>query len=167
VPKGVNYPLYLPESCAHAASLIASNQVSAAIESIQRVASDGDNGAAALLAYLHLRTAVPEPDFASARPNLDRAAKAGDPFAEFVMGLASRAADRAPDAIHWMSLSANHSFGPALAQLGRFMANGFGFPAPARDSAWKMYKLALKHGHVPTLTLAADLLRTSKNPLLR
>jgi TPR repeat protein len=166
MPKGVNYPLYIPPSCVEVLQLIAANRSSDAISVIERKAARGDNAAAALLGYLQLRGALSDADLDVVRGGLTKAAEEGEPFGEFVMALALLG-KKEPASAHWMGRSANHLFPPAMAHLGRFMVLGVGFITPSRESAWTMYKLALKHGHVPSTTFAADLLRTSAHPLVR
>jgi hypothetical protein len=51
--------------------------------------------------------------------------------------------------------------------LGRYMIHGIGFKEPNRKTAWQMYVLALKRGHIPSLGFMVDWLRTSSNAFVR
>jgi hypothetical protein len=167
MPHGLNYPLFVPDSCSEIVVLIRSGRIADAVERVARKADFGDEDAAALLAYIALRSADHATNQQLIGSHLRKAAQNGVPFAEFVMALVQRASDNEPQAIEWMRRAVNHLFPPALAHMGRFMAIGYGFPAPARDEAWKLYKLALKRKHVPTLGFVVDLLRTSPNVAIR
>jgi hypothetical protein len=163
VPRGVNYPVFIPESCRGAIRLIEAGQTSEAINLITGRAIAGDGSAAALLAFLHMRKAVAEPNPFVASKSLLAAAKARNAYAEFVVGMFMRGKHREKSALYWLKRSANQAFPPAIAYLGLFMTKGWGFPAPARKQAWRTYKVAFRMGYVPTGIFVADLFRTSKN----
>ena len=164
MPKGVNYPLYIPPSCTDVAALVESQQPQAAIEHLRKKTQLDNGEAAALLAYIHLRGAAPQEGFAAVFEKCRKAANAGEPYAEFVVALVHQFAGRYPEALDWLQRACNQQFSPALAQMGRLMAEGIGFPRPDRKSAMRMYRMALEYGHVPTLILVSKDLMRSRNP---
>ena len=164
MPKGVNYPLYIPPSCAEVIALIESSRPEAAVEFLTRKVQNGSHAGAALLAYIHLRGAAPKEGFPAAYKKCTSAAEAGEPYAEFVTAQILQSAGKATEANTWLAKSCNHLFAPALAHMGRNMTTGTGFPAPDRKSAMVMYRLALQRRHVPTLVLLARHLLGSRNP---
>jgi hypothetical protein len=167
MPKEVNYPVYVPASCSEAAILIATGKTGEAIALIERKTALGDPAAAALLGYLNLRGAIPDPQPELINHHLRRAADGGDPYAEFVLALSLRALNVPNAAARWMTKSACQVFPPAQAHLGRYMTHGIGFNEPNRKTALDMYVLALKHGHIPSLGFIADWLRTSRYVVVR
>lgn len=164
MPKGVNYPLYIPPSCADVAKLVESKQSQAAIELLQKKVQFRNGEAAALLAYIHLRGAAPREGFAAVFDRCKEAANAGEAYAEFVVAQVYQSADRYREALEWLQRSSEQQFPPAMSQMGRLMAEGKGFPRPDRKSAMRMYRLALKYHHVPTLILVSKNLMLSRNP---
>jgi len=166
MPRGVNYPLYIPLSCQDVAELIESFQSVAAVELLWKKVQDRNHEAAALLAYIHLRGAAPKADFPAAYKECRVAAEAGEPYAEWVISQIKLAAGKYPESIKWLQRACDNLFPPALAQMGRLMTIGTGFPHPDRASALRMYRKALRFRHVPTLALVAKNLLGSRNPLV-
>jgi hypothetical protein len=166
MPKGVNFPLYVPSACSDVIALVEASRPEAAIEWLSRKMDTGSHAASALLAYIHLRGGAPKEGFLAAFKKCTTAAEAGDPFAEFVLAQILQSAGKETEAKEWLVKSCNQQFAPALSHMGRNMSMGIGFPAPDRRSAMVMYRLALQRRHVPALIFLAKHLFASRNPVV-
>ena len=165
MPRGVNYPLFVPSTLADVRRLIEGRRSKEAVELLNLKAKFANHPAAALLAFIHLKRAAPQEEFPIAITQCKAAAAAADPFAEFVLAQIHLTAGNTLEGLAWMRKSSNHLFPPALSHMGRMMARGEGYPIADARSAFQMYRMAIGYGHVPTIMLAAKLLLASRNPL--
>jgi len=164
MPSGVNYPFYIPSSLADVRKLVEARRPADAVDLLKVKARFANHSAAALLAFVHLKDAAPREEYASAVTQCGAAAAAGDPFAEFVLAQIYFTAGKTREGLTWLRKSSNQLFPPALSHMGRMMAKGEGYDSADIKSAFQMYRLAIGHGHVPTIALAAKLLSASRNP---
>jgi len=157
----LNYPLYIPERDAEIRKLLLSGDISELMRVLERRASLGSGWAAALLGFLRLRGAPggsPDPKLAESTC-LD-AARAGEPFAQYVLAWALWERGEYGPAIRWMKPAAlDGEFLPALVDGGRFLATlaarGLVDMAEAVEFLWDAHRL----GHLTALLFIAEFFR--------
>ena len=156
------FPLYIPERDPEVRELLLSGDIPELMRILERRASLGSGWAAALLAFLRLRgTPGESPDPELAESTCLAAARAGEPFAQYVLAWALWERGKYRSAIRWMKLAAlRGQFLPAWVDIGRFLASvvateGYADMPGAVESLWEAHR----RGHFMALLFIADISR--------
>lgn len=150
--KSINYPIFIPEEDPEIVGLLVNGEADKLAEALKRRALLGSGSAAALVGFLELMgtfSGEPNPELAIAGCTVP--AKAGDPYARYVLSWASWVTGKKRDALHWMTRSiADSKFLPARLGLGRMLLTLAENDAEVRDAIrilWYAHRL----GHVAAL----------------
>lgn len=121
--KAINYPIFIPEGNSDIADLLVRGEVGKLVEMLKRRISLGSAPAAALLGYLEFMGAISgTPDSKAALTCCIGAAKAGDPYAQYVLAWAHWDLGNRDEALRWMKRPAAAAFLPAVVDTGRMLA---------------------------------------------
>jgi TPR repeat protein len=166
--KKVNYPIYIPEEDSDTAVLLVSGDTRNLSAELKRRATLGSASAAAVLGYLEFMGAFgTEPDLDAAIACCTGPAKAGYPYAQYVLSWAYWEKRNRTEAMRWMKRSTAKSFLPALVDSGRMLAALAGNRGEVRAAVrilWGAHRL----GHAGALLLIGGLaLRGVMGPLPR
>lgn len=149
--KHINYPIYIPEADPQVGALLVKGDIEQLIADLRRRTALGSMSAAALLGFLELMGGVSgKLDPQAAITCCSAAAKAGDPYAQYVIAWAYWEIGNRDDALSWMKLPAAAGFLPALVDTGRMLAlvaHNEGELRTAVGILWGAHKL----GHVVPL----------------
>jgi hypothetical protein len=166
--KMVNYPIYIPEADSDITALLIKGDVTSLAGELKRRTTLGSMSAAAILGYLEFMGAFgAEPDLDAAIACCTGPAKAGYPYAQYVLSWACWETGNRTEALRWMKRSTTKSFLPALLDSGRMLAalaNNRGETRAAVRMLWGAHRL----GHTGALLLIGGLaLRGAMGPLQR
>ncbi len=156
----LNYPLFVPDLGTHVTRLLIEGDLPGFLKELHRLALLGSRPASALLACLYLKGAVHgTPDPARAEQLCADAACKGEPYAQYVMGWICRMTGRDAEAMKWLRRSGVKGlFLPAIVDIGRFIAEGFGVEAPDARMALSVLWEAHRLGHRMALAYISGIL---------
>lgn len=161
-----NYPLLVPDLGPEVLHLFVAGYVARFVDEVRRLASL-DSHAAALLAYLHLEGGIQgKRDIAMAEDVCLGPARAGCPYAQYVMAWICKTRGQSVDAMAWMRKAAiTGLFPPAAVDLGKFVIAGVGISAPDATAGLKILWDAHRLGHRMALSAIAESLRAGRQGL--
>lgn len=166
--KHINYPIYIPEEDSDIAALLVRGDVASLAAELKRRITLGSGSASAICGYLEFMGAFgAEGDLDAAIACCTGPAKAGYPYAQYVLSWAYWETGNRTDALRWMKRSATRSFLPALLDTGRMLAalaDNRRETVAAVRILWGAHRL----GHAGALLLIGGLaLRGAMGPLPR
>ena len=166
--KRVNYPIYIPEEDSDIAALVVKGDIASLAAELKRRTALDSASAAAMLGYLEVMGAFgAEADLDAAIACCTGPAKAGYPYAQYVLSWAYWQTGNRPEAMRWMKRSTIKGFLPALLDSGRMLAalaDNRRETLVAVRILWGAHRL----GHAGALLLIGGLaLRGAMGPLSR
>lgn len=121
--KTLNYPIYIPDEVQDVSALLLKGDANELEAELERRASLGSASASAPLGYLEIMGAFSgEPNPQSAITCCTEPARAGDPYAQYVLSRAYWETGNRTDALRWIKRPEAASFLPALVDTGRMLA---------------------------------------------
>lgn len=150
--NGLNSVLYVPTELHGIRAMLAQGSVSEASTELRRLAELGSDPAAALLEYLCLRgLELSEIDRTDVLDRCESAASRGNGFAQYVLAWREFGQGNHSKALMWINRSVERRFLPAIADVGRFAADGVGMSQRWPDAAKLYLRHAIREGHLPSL----------------
>lgn len=163
----MNYPIYIPEEDPDIAALLVEGNVARLVTVLKRRTSLGSGSAAAVLGVLEFMGAI------SGKPNPHAAisccagpAKAGYPYAQYVLAWAYWEIGNRTDAMRWMKRPAAASFLPALVDSARILVTMADSAVELRSAVgflWAAHRL----GHVVPLAVISGIASRGQLGLIR
>lgn len=149
---GLNSVVYVPSDLHGIREMLALGRISEAISELWRRADLGSDAAAALLEYFSLRGInLGDIDKAAVRDRCRRAAARGDGFAQYVLAWRQYHDGDYSQALQWINRAVERRFVPAIADVGRFAADGVGMSRKRPDTAVIYLRHAIRQGHLPSI----------------
>ncbi|MGH8290351.1 MAG: hypothetical protein ACREV7_15225 [Steroidobacteraceae bacterium] len=167
--KALNYPIYIPEEDRDIAALLVKGDAANLAAVLNRRASLGSGRAAAMLGFLEFMGAISgEPNPKAAIACCTGPAKAGEPYAQYVLSWAYWETGNRADAMRWMQRSALDSkFLPARVDLGKMLAE-LAHDSGEIRAAVRILWSAHRRGHVGALAQICGIaIRGQLGPLSR
>lgn len=153
----LNYPVYIPIEQRDIVPLLLAGDATRLAAELRRRISPGSASAAALLGFLELMGAISGiADPQAAITCCSAPAKAGSPYAQYVLSWAYWHSGRETDALRWMKRPAAASFLPALVDSGRMLANLAG-DAQRKRAAVRILWGAHRLGHAAALGIISGI----------
>jgi hypothetical protein len=154
-----HYPLYLPPDCKTVRRLFGeAGDTAGGIQQLIRLARLGSSGAKSALAFVVLNGALGATTDALqiARQLCEPVAKAGDSYAQYVMGwVLFTERHTMAKAMDWWIASSKNGFAPAWIDIGQVLAGRFRGPIRKNDAIFAYGKAAsLGHFYVGAYKLA-------------